>query len=76
MKKYIEIDKKLLKEVYGGNVKAALRAGEGIAFDTAEKIRHALAYFENPETFTEKDAEKAYRKHMELNKKNSVFVEF
>lgn len=73
MKKYIEIGRDYLKKEYGGDIKAAVAARDGIIFDSVEKVQRALDYFN--QDGDEKRAEKVLKRHMENNKKYCIYVE-
>lgn len=73
MKKYIEIGRDYLKKEYGGDIKAAISARDGIIFDSVEKVQRALDYFN--QDGDEKRAEKVLKRHMENNKKYCIYVE-
>ena len=73
MKKYIEIGRDYLRKEYNGDLKAAVVAGDGIIFDSVEKVQRALDYFN--QDGDEKRAEKVLKKHMENNKKYCIYVE-
>ena len=73
MKKYIEIGRDYLRKEYNGDLKAAVVAGDGIIFDSVEKVQRALDYFN--QDGDEKRAEKVLKRHIENNKKYCIYVE-